>query len=71
MDNIDIYGYIRVSAREQNEDGQLIALREHGIAEKSINIRRQAGTKRRTDMKKAEPILSGRRKAPATTGFRV
>ena len=37
------YGYIRVSTREQNEDRQLLALREIGIPEKSIFLDRQSG----------------------------
>lgn len=32
----NIYGYIRVSTRDQNEDRQLIALRELKIPEKNI-----------------------------------
>lgn len=34
-----IYGYIRVSTREQNEDRQVIALREVGVPEKFIDKR--------------------------------
>ena len=37
------YGYIRVSTREQNEDRQLIALREMHIAESNIFIDKQSG----------------------------
>ena len=37
------YGYIRVSTREQNEDRQLLALREIGIPEKNIFLDRQSG----------------------------
>ena len=32
----NLYGYIRVSTRDQNEDRQLIALRELKIPEKNI-----------------------------------
>ena len=32
----EIYGYIRVSTREQNEDRQRIALREIAVPEKNI-----------------------------------
>ena len=39
----NVYGYIRVSSREQNEDRQLIALKEVGIAEKSIYLDKQSG----------------------------
>ena len=38
-----IYGYIRVSTREQNEDRQLIALREIGVPEKNIYLDKQSG----------------------------
>ena len=38
-----IYGYIRVSTREQNEDRQLIALREMGIEDKNIYMDKQSG----------------------------
>ena len=31
-----IYGYIRVSTREQNEDRQLIALREMAVPEANL-----------------------------------
>lgn len=37
------YGYIRVSTREQNEDRQLIALREAGIPEKHIFMDKLSG----------------------------
>ena len=37
------YGYIRVSTREQNEDRQLIALREISIPEQNIFIDKQSG----------------------------
>lgn len=33
-----VYGYIRVSTREQNEDRQRIALRKAGIPEKNILV---------------------------------
>ena len=38
-----IYGYIRVSTREQNEDRQSIALREVGVQEQNIYIDKQSG----------------------------
>lgn len=38
-----IYGYIRVSTREQNEDRQVIALREAGVPEQNICIEKQSG----------------------------
>ena len=39
----NIYGYIRVSTRDQNEERQLIALRELKIPEKNIFIDKQSG----------------------------
>lgn len=38
-----IYGYIRVSTREQNEDRQMIALREMDVPEKNIYMDKQSG----------------------------
>ena len=37
------YGYIRVSTREQNEQRQLIALREFGVEDRRIFIDKQSG----------------------------
>ena len=39
----NIYGYIRVSTREQNEDRQLIAMRELAILERNIFTDKQSG----------------------------
>lgn len=41
--NNKIYGYVRVSTAEQNEDRQLIALREMGVPEKSIFMDKLSG----------------------------
>ncbi len=38
-----IYGYIRVSTKEQNEDRQLIALNEYNVSEKNIYMDKQSG----------------------------
>ena len=38
-----IYGYVRVSTKEQNVDRQLIAMREFGVPEKNILIEKQSG----------------------------
>lgn len=38
-----IYGYIRVSSKDQNEDRQLIALREVDVPEKNIYMDKQSG----------------------------
>ena len=40
---MNIYGYIRVSSRDQNEERQLIALKEVGVAEKNIYLDKQSG----------------------------
>ncbi len=40
---LNTYGYIRVSTREQNEDRQLIALKEIGVSEKHIYMDKQSG----------------------------
>lgn len=40
---MNLYGYIRVSTREQNEDRQRIALDGVGIAEKNIFLDKQSG----------------------------
>ncbi len=38
-----IYGYVRVSSTDQNEDRQMIALCEVGVEEKSIFVDKQSG----------------------------
>ena len=38
-----LYGYVRVSTREQNEDRQLIAMRGFGVADKDIFLDKQSG----------------------------
>ena len=38
-----IYGYVRVSTKDQNEDRQLLALHELGISPKNIYIDKQSG----------------------------
>ena len=37
------YGYIRVSTREQNEQRQLLAMREFGIPKNRIYMDKQSG----------------------------
>ncbi len=39
----NIYGYARVSSREQNEDRQIIALKEMGVQEQNIFVDKQSG----------------------------
>lgn len=43
MENRKQYGYARVSSRDQNEDRQIIALREMGLTEKQIYVDKQSG----------------------------
>lgn len=43
MGKIEIYGYIRVSTKDQNEDRQRIALQSLSIPEKNIFMDRQSG----------------------------
>ena len=40
---MNVYGYIRVSSRDQNEDRQLIALKEVGVPEKNIYLDKKSG----------------------------
>ncbi len=39
----NVYGYIRVSSRDQNEDRQKIAMREFGIPDNLIFMDKQSG----------------------------
>ena len=39
----DVYGYVRVSSRDQNEERQLIALQKLSVAEKNIFMDKQSG----------------------------
>ena len=39
----NVYGYVRVSSREQNEDRQIIAMREMQVPEENIFIDKQSG----------------------------
>ena len=39
----DLYGYIRVSTREQNEDRQVLALKGLAIPEKNLSLYKQSG----------------------------
>ena len=38
-----MYGYVRVSTREQNEDRQFIAMRNFGVADENIFLDKQSG----------------------------
>ena len=38
-----MYGYIRVSSRDQNEDRQMIALKEAGVSQQNIYLDKQSG----------------------------
>lgn len=37
------YGYVRVSTREQNEQRQMIAMKEYGVEEARIYTDKQSG----------------------------
>lgn len=39
----EVYGYVRVSTREQNEDRQIMALHERKVPKKNIYIDKQSG----------------------------
>lgn len=43
MEDYMNYGYARVSTKEQNEERQLVALKDFGISEKNIFIDKQSG----------------------------
>lgn len=43
MEEINIYGYMRVSSKEQNGDRQKIALTEMGVPENNIYMDKQSG----------------------------
>ena len=40
---MEIYGYVRVSSTDQNEDRQFIALREFGVQERNIYLDKKSG----------------------------
>lgn len=39
----DVYGYVRVSTKEQNEARQVIAMREFGVEDQNVFIEKQSG----------------------------
>lgn len=39
----NVYGYVRVSTKEQNEDRQWLAMREYGVPEENVYVDRQSG----------------------------
>lgn len=43
MGETKVYGYMRVSSKEQNEDRQRVALREAGVPEENIYMDKQSG----------------------------
>ncbi len=43
FNNQKLYGYIRVSTREQNEDRQLVAMKKFGVPSENIFIDKQSG----------------------------
>lgn len=40
---MNIYGYVRVSSADQNEDRQMVAMREAAVSEKNIFLDKQSG----------------------------
>ena len=38
-----IYGYVRVSTRDQNEARQLVAMKEFGVSESAVFMDKQSG----------------------------
>ena len=42
-DKSKIYGYVRVSSTDQNEERQMVALAEIGVPEKNIFMDKQSG----------------------------
>lgn len=40
---MDIYGYVRVSSIDQNEERQMVALRDVAVPEKNIFMDKQSG----------------------------
>lgn len=61
MEEIKIYGYMRVSSREQNEDRQRIALLEMGVPEKNIFMDKLSGKNfERPQYKKLMKKLDGK-----------
>lgn len=69
----NIYGYIRVSTKEQNEDRQLIALREMAVPEANLYVDKQSGKDAATQFGKIgeETVLKGAGKAAQGTVFGV
>ena len=43
MEKNNTYGYARVSSRDQNEERQIIALKEMGVPEQNIYVDKQSG----------------------------
>ncbi len=39
----NVYGYIRVSTKEQNEDRQWLAMKEYGVPEGNVYVDKQSG----------------------------
>ena len=38
-----VYAYVRVSTKEQNEDRQVIAMREYGVKPENVFVDKQSG----------------------------
>lgn len=61
-DKNKIYGYVRVSSTDQNEERQMVALAEAGVSEKNIFMDKQSGKSfdRPQYKKNGEEIEGGR-----------
>ena len=40
---MNIFGYVRVSSTDQNEDRQMLAMQEKSVPEKNIYVDKQSG----------------------------
>ena len=38
-----VYGYVRVSTKQQNEERQVIAMRDYGVQEQNIIVEKESG----------------------------
>ena len=55
---MNIYGYIRVSSRDQNEDRQLLSLKRIGVLEKNIYLDKQSGDRKSTRLNSSHNLRS-------------
>lgn len=48
MERHNIYGYVRVSSTDQNEERQMMEMRRLGVAECNIYVDKQSGRDRKS-----------------------